>query len=719
LIGLNFFLISLPLTNSLGFEFAVANSILLFIIGGFSTATYFKTSEAKISSYYKNGWKHILPLILIPFAIGFLSSIIASRCPIKDGLGFYIVITIPSLVFGNLTGSISTLLNKKFSKTVFFILFLSYLFVVVVEFYFNPQIYFYNPIFGFFPGTIYDEDVAVNLRLIFSQLYNLFFISGIYFLLKFLKKKYSYRLLPFFSFCIMIIVSVLAKPLFGFSTDTWKMNREFKNKIVTQHFIIRFGKDISRSEQDFISLLHEYYYDQITNKLNVRLDERISSYIYSNQTQKRDLFGAGNANVAKPWLNQIYLNRGNYQLALKHEISHIAAAKFGYSILKVADGFNAAMIEGLAMFVEDDFDDYPVSYAAKLAYATEHKVDIAHLFTGMNFFTSYSTLAYIYSGAFFNFLNEEYGIEKLKDIYWNSDWNKIYGEDLHALVERFEKTLKINKEVFNPNSAQLYFGGQTIFKKFCARMASNDIKEADDFMIAKKYARAENLYRNIYGYSNSYSALSGIVASLNSRKKYSSSINLLGREIYKFVKSQAYYNIEIQLADAYAFSNDTLNAMKEYDSVIIQSPHINYTNQVKIRKLIIRKFGSDSLRSFYNFKREKRLELLLKLNREELLYFTIPSIIGIAATKYNLTEWLSNQSSKFVVSNYESYIASIDISKYYMKINDYTKAKNYAIKALDYKTSRDESYKAVENLRMVNWFCSFAEEIRKSFKYTQ
>lgn len=595
-------------------------------------------------------------------------------------------------------------------------IFVSLLFIVLFEFYFNPQVYFYNPLFGFFPGTIYDEDIEVNWMVVLSQVYNLIFFTSVFISLKFLEKKKQSNFTQLISLGALLILFVLVKPFLGLATNSWRMNRELNSKVVTQHFEIMFSPDVNQNEKKFISLLHECYYEQVTEMLGGYSAGRINSFVFNSKDQKGRLFGAANANVAKPWLNAIFINKDYFPKSIKHEIVHVIASKFGYSPLKVADGFNPAMIEGMAMLVENDFDEFQADRIAKLAYNTGFKVNVNKLFSGLNFFSSYSSLAYIYSGAFLKYLYNEFGIEKIKKIYRNSDWKKIYGVEINDLVSRFEKSLQNENSLRDSNKAQLYFGGQTIFTKVCPRMTANDLNEANNNFVEGNYSLAAGQYRKIYNYSNSYSAVIGEVVSLIKLKNYSSANHILETEIIKFKTSQVYFNLLLVYGDTFALMKDEVNSSKYHDLLLSKSPHINYENEIKIRKSIIGTYGIDSLSNFLYSEKSKRLELIKMLNKEGIKYFSLPNLLYLAVErKIDQVNWLENIYKEFSVSTFESSYAAISISRYLLKQNNYGLAKMYAVKALDYKGSEDERYSAAENLRMVNWFCNNAGETKLIF----
>ncbi|MBI3124386.1 MAG: hypothetical protein HYZ10_08270 [Ignavibacteriales bacterium] len=711
LILINLFLITLPLTNSLGYEFVLVNSIILFFVGGITVCNKLKAgNQQSFFNYIRCEYKTVLTVLLIPFIIGSLSSLFNSRCPIKDGLAFYIAIALPSYALGIIIGSLSSLVSKKYNRLTFVSVAAFLMLTSLLEFYFYPQVYFYNPVFGFFPGTIYDEDVAVNMRLILFQLFNLILYGlGLLLLRKkiYLKMK---KVVIVFGLLLLIALSFVLKPLLGFATTESRLHDELQTKISTDHFEIFLGDSVKNSDYEFIGLLHEYYYEQVTNRLDVAETPKIVSYIFNDRQQKRELFGAGNADVSKPWMNKIFLNYTNYRQTLKHEIAHTVAAKFGVTPFKVAGNLNVAMIEGLAMWIENDFDNYPVQNAAKLAYNNGYKVQLENLFDSGKFFTSYSSLAYIYSGAFLEFLSERYGAKKVIQLYGDLDFEKVMGENLNSLSKQFE--VQLADSTFNNRShqAQLYFGGQTIFKKFCPRMASNDMKEAKDDYVKKDFAIAAEKYLSIYEYSSSANSLIGYSSSLIKQKKYKTCCSVLEKEIKNFRSSQFLYNLELQLADSYMLSGDSLNAQKYYSLVEEQKPHQNYSNRVKLTKLIWKTNGSSGVKSFLIENETGRANRLFNTYYSSKAIFVIPYLLGLDSAKVDFL--ITDLKKNFKATDDETRVVALEVAQYLLLKKDYSGAKHFAVMAIDNSAADWKKFSAVENLRLVNWFVNFAGETK-------
>ncbi|MCZ7613228.1 MAG: hypothetical protein M5T52_06750 [Ignavibacteriaceae bacterium] len=102
-------------------------------------------------------------MLFIPFLISVVNSIIFGFCSFWDGLMFYLVITCPSVIIGSAIGAFSFHFVTKFRIIVFLFLYLLILFIAVLEIYFNPQVYLYNPLFSYFPGQSMMRELVLIL----------------------------------------------------------------------------------------------------------------------------------------------------------------------------------------------------------------------------------------------------------------------------------------------------------------------------------------------------------------------------------------------------------------------------------------------------------------------------------------------------------------------------------------------------------------------------
>ena len=190
--------------------------------------------------------------------------------------------------------------------------------IPILEIYFNPQVYLYNPLFAYFPGTIYDEGITVDFNLTLYRLFNLiFFLSILKYFVGWSRKENSFN--KRISFLILtIFISGLfyffVAPSFGYTTTESCLRSELPNRIESKHFIIQADKRIGKDELKLIVLNQEFYYSRLSEYFPGKTcQRRLILYIFFNSEQKQKLFGAGSADVAKPWLNSIYVSADTWQ----------------------------------------------------------------------------------------------------------------------------------------------------------------------------------------------------------------------------------------------------------------------------------------------------------------------------------------------------------------------------------------------------------------------
>ena len=431
LVVFNILLLNLPLTNYLGYEFSIFNSAILVLLSGIFVISYLKRitiSKESIKEISKTlAWVSFIFLIL-PFLISFVSIFKTITCPIKDGIIFYIVLTIPAAVIGIALGILSFSINKKFSILIFLLSLFLIALIPVLEIYFNPQIYFYNPIVGFFPGTIYDEGIEVDLKLIVYRLLNLLFFASIIFLVFraiISSSKYSLRITWVYSIIVPLVFITILSADFGYSTTPSSIKVELDKTILTEHYEIHYSNALNDTLINIIALHHEFYFWELEKYFNVKPSKKIISLIFNDREQKKRLFGTANADVAKPWIPEIYTTADNYDKTLKHEIAHCFAGVFGSRIFKVADNFNPSLIEGAAMAADPDYDSYDLDYMAALAFKNNYKINVTDLFEYFNFFKQPSSLGYIIAGSFIKFLIDKYGIETFQEILFRFGFPKV------------------------------------------------------------------------------------------------------------------------------------------------------------------------------------------------------------------------------------------------------------------------------------------------------
>ncbi|MDR3667916.1 MAG: hypothetical protein P4L35_13825 [Ignavibacteriaceae bacterium] len=710
----NILLLNLPLTSVFGFEFSALNSLLLIIVSGLLIISYLKRKEA-----YLNKILIILPILLIiPMVISVINSLLITTCSLAEGFLFYVVITTPSVLIGSTIGLLSFYISPKYPRIVLVILLVSIAVIPVIEIYYNPQIYFYNPFVGYYPGTIYDEGLEVSLRLVLYRLINIiFFLSIFYSITKIISHKSrinKYLYLLFIS--IVALLFIYCSSSLGLSTTKNRIESTLKGKCYSQHFEIIYDTSIDTALLKDIIVNHEYYYFELKKYFMDEPPRLITSFIFKDNFQKGELFGSENADVAKPWLYQIYTTAGSYDNNLRHEIAHIFSASFGTGPFRIAHDFNPALIEGIAEAAAPLYNTWYIDQIASVAYNNNYKFPIVNLYKGFNFFGQTSGLSYVYAGSFTNYLINKYGIEKFKDWYGGKPFFDLYNINLKDMADKYYVYLKEIGLTDKKYTAQYYFSRQTIFSKFCPRYIANLLELGWSNYNKKNYSKAEKIYSHINSITNNYSALYGLVLSKIELKKEKEALTLIDKEISKYENTSYYFSLELLRGDLLIRNNMYNEAKIQYSQLNYQDPDLHYNYLSKLR---IDLSQNDSL--IYNYiigSDSIKYTLLKSFNFNVYNYASFPVIIDLAVSLHkSYKEVLSIFSRNVLVDDIYSSYAAYYLSRYMMENLDFQNAKNLAELAVGFNNKDGIQIFMRSHLLKTDWIYSNYLKVMDNVKY--
>ena len=259
---INILLNLLPLTNLIGYEISALNGILISVGGSIGYIHFRRVNKGNypFEIILRTDQYFFLLILTIPLLISLLNTVLLQGCPVYNGIYFYILITIPSLFYGIWLAEISFILSKKFSYLIFIFLYSISLLLFILEIFYNPQIYFYNPIFGYFPGTIYDEDIPIDQKFILFRLFIFAFaILSTFGINRVVKRKKILRISLIFFTIIFYILFFTLKSSFGLATTLSSVRDDLEGEIFSPHFNTIYSLSIPHS---FLTCL--YYYGLIS-----------------------------------------------------------------------------------------------------------------------------------------------------------------------------------------------------------------------------------------------------------------------------------------------------------------------------------------------------------------------------------------------------------------------------------------------------------------------
>ncbi|HYW34536.1 MAG TPA: hypothetical protein VE868_03940, partial [Balneolaceae bacterium] len=275
------------------------------------------------------------------FGLPLLVHALITGCFSFYGLGYWLLYPWPSVLFGYSIGRLFRIWRLPYPR--FFTIILLLVFAVGVfgyEFFTYPQVYFYNQVWGGWPGPIYDETVKVRWSLIFFRGLTLSWIGLFWWLPSFWHSMKS-------KIVVLICTGLLAAgythlPALRITSPRHYLQKELGGVKQTPHFTLYYAKNqYSNDKIGFIAKKHEFYYHQITNILQINRPKnapKIQSYLYGNPWQKKELVGAKFTSYVPVWLKQDQLHIAKQQIpsSLKHELVHVLAKQFGNKLFNAS-----------------------------------------------------------------------------------------------------------------------------------------------------------------------------------------------------------------------------------------------------------------------------------------------------------------------------------------------------------------------------------------------
>ncbi len=463
-------LIPVPLLGN----FHIESALLAALVGCFCAAL--KGCRPLLQQQTNSG--RILFILQILYLAGlplFLYAVFTD-CFSWSGLGFWILYPIPSVLFGYAFGRMMRLFHIPFRKTiVVLILIFIAIGIPLIQFFNLPQVYFFNHIWGGWPGPIYDETIQVSWPLLFFRLMTLAWAALFWFLPVFSK---SFKAKIVVGFCVGgLTLGYIFLPQLGIVSPRNYIQKALGGVKETPHFVIYYEKSgYTKDEISLIGLEHEFYFEQISETLQISYPyskHRIESYLYANVRQKNSLTGAKFTSYVPVWLEQDQLHIAKQQLeSLKHELVHIIAKQFGNDVLNAS--WSIGLVEGLAVALAPEISSRTTIHqivAAEKPWPDAAEMKNALSLTG--FYGGRSTVNYTTTGSFVKYLLKHYPIQYFKQVYRTADIEDAYPQSFNNLIEEWHELLSdVKIDSLDQKIAARLFSIPSLFEQACPHVLS-------------------------------------------------------------------------------------------------------------------------------------------------------------------------------------------------------------------------------------------------------
>lgn len=366
----------------------------------------------------------------------------------------------------------------------------------LARFYATPTIFAFDPFFGFFPGAIYDEHVPITLAHLTHRLGTVGWIVAFAALLAGAWDEAAGRLSPRrlrghpgagFVLALGALVGVslyLAGPSLGHRHDVHHIASALERRVASRRCVVLYDRSIDARQARLTAQDCDVRVAQLEDFYGVRQRATITVFLFANAAQKRELMGAEDTYIAKPWRDEVYLQYAPFpHPVLKHELAHVVAGNMARGPFRVTalGGWLPApgLIEGAAVAAAWEGESDATAHQWSRAMMEAGLTPTVASLTGLGFYAASSGRAYTAAGSFCRWLIDTRGRERFRAFYRDGDAGAAYGVPLANLERGWHAFLRT---VPTPDGvlarARTRFRRASVFGRTCPLLLEDLAEEA-------------------------------------------------------------------------------------------------------------------------------------------------------------------------------------------------------------------------------------------------
>jgi hypothetical protein len=504
---------AVPLLAVHGPESALALGILLPPMAAWMAASV--TAHARAAGGVKRTGElleaALLPalcLLLLPLLVLYVDALRVRNCAPLEGLAFMLLGPGFGVILASLVGVWAGLVLQGRRMATVGALGVPLLGIALAlgRFYATPAIFSYGHFFGFFSGTVYDEDVSIGAALLSLRAASSAWIAGLSLLVTSCTDPVAVRLslavlrtrafgfAVAVSLCALGLVSDGLAPELGHATSVEHVRHALGGELASKRCNLVFPREWSRPDRERLAADCDFRVVQAEQWLGLRHPGRIWVFLFRTPDEKSALMGAANTNIAKPWRGEVYISETSWpNPVLGHELVHVVAAGMGTGPFRISGRLGgllpeASLIEGVAVAAawQAQAGLTPHQWArAMLELGMMPRLD--QLF-GAGFLAQQKRLAYTLSGSLLRFVAERYGKAAVRRAYTRGDLGAAVSLSLPELQTQWHSYLRsLPLSARALGLARARFAGASIFSTVCPHALaqlktalSSDLSAGDD-----------------------------------------------------------------------------------------------------------------------------------------------------------------------------------------------------------------------------------------------
>ena len=480
-----------PLLNILGYEFSfflgIGAALTSFILGAVIASPDTPPLTALLKAYRIALLALLPPLLLIS-----LNAFRVRNCDFAEGLTFFLLLPCISALYGTTLGACSRriahfALPTALRPLLYPVVLLSPLAFHLYWLYAHPPIFVFDHLFGFYMGSLYDEALKPDQRLVLFRMVTLgrvLILIGLTSAWHIFRPRSIRMAITLTAIGTCLLVDFTVGPAVGYRVSRSDIIEVLSREERVPGLIIHMPADTSDAQARALVLDHQFRLAQLKERFGLETLPDIHSFVYKNTKQKGRLMGGSNTMIAKPWLGEIHIHGlQTPHRVLAHELAHAVASEFGSDWLRISARYellpNMGFIEGLAMaFTPPMYDSSLHVYAATMR-RQGRAPDLRAILGAEGFYRYAAGRAYNVAGSFIRYLLDNYGAEPLKQAYPQARFEEAFGKPLDDLVEEWESFLDaLDVPLPEKRAATERFRRPSIFERPCAHVVAELKRQA-------------------------------------------------------------------------------------------------------------------------------------------------------------------------------------------------------------------------------------------------
>jgi tetratricopeptide (TPR) repeat protein len=362
----------------------------------------------------------------------------------------------------------------------------------------GPAAYLLDPLWGYFPGPLYDEAVPLDARLLLGRAEAVGWAAAVAGVAETLARRRAAR---------GPASEVAASGRSGLGGTTRRAGAvvlaaglvlaaaTFSSRIAVQGSLdpregiaralgarrdgprctLFLPSEKPAAAADELLAECEFHAADVAARLGIRAPPRVTVFVYRSSDEKRRLVGAARTDYTKPWLAEIHVDDEPLpHPVLRHEIVHAVASALAPAPLHVPARARVlpslALVEGLAVALDAPRGAFTLHQWSRAARDLGYLPDLERILGPAGFWSQAQARAYAAAGSFLAWLLERYGPQPVVAAYATGDLSGAFGRPLGELVQEWREHLDgVPSSPELAAAAERWFSRESLFQRRCVR----------------------------------------------------------------------------------------------------------------------------------------------------------------------------------------------------------------------------------------------------------